>query len=107
MMKSVRQRAATVSRRIGAAGTVLSSQAAVPPRGLFKLLSLYVLDYVGPVRGHIICQIAPETFSECPKFQNLPGGAYPHTPLVGALSVNAPVGLTTTNLLAPALQRHT
>ena len=84
---------------VGAAGTVL----AVPPRGLFNLLSMYVLDYVGTARGHIICQIAPETLPGCPKFQYFTGEAWPQPPLVAALRAHAPVGLTTTKLLAPAL----
>ena len=64
---------------------------------------MYVVDYVGPARGHTVCQIAPETLSECPKFQYFPEGACPQTPLVGALRAHTTVGLTTTKLLAPAL----
>ena len=62
---------------------------------------MYVLDYVGPARGHIICQIAPEALSECPKFQDFPGGA--QTLRVGARRAHGTVGLTTTKLLPPAL----
>ena len=72
----------------------------MPPPGLFKFWSMYLLDYVGPARAHIICQIAPETLSECPKFS---WGDFPQTPLVPPLCAHTRVGLTTQKLLAPAL----